>query len=558
MAQLFALIWLKWRLFRNAMRSRKALVNRFARTLSILIVSGIALLSALGLGVIAYTYTLREAQPTRFEGPEMAADFFFFMLFALIYLAWALVPLSMGGGSQFDPGYLLLYPISLRKLFVIDLLSELTSTSSIYAVPIVLAIAIGAGLGSGNLLLALAVGVSAVAVGVALAKWLAVSLGALMRKRRTRGETVLALLGAVVGLAGAFMGQLAETIMRHGASLRALRWTPPGAIALALTNGLRQDGVQDYLFALATLLAYIAVFVFLTYWIARRAALGAGGARRATARAQAKKELEGYAGWQLPVLGPGLSAVVEKELKYAARNAQLRMMALMPLILIAIRMAQNSSFARKGSSASSTSQSGFLAVYGEGLAAAGGLLYVFLLLSSLGFNLFAYEGAGMRALVLSPLERRTLLLGKNLVLTLLALLLAALLFIANQLVFRDLSLQSLLFAAFCFPLFAATFALIGNWFSLRFPKRLRFGKKMNATGVAGLLLIPVMIGMALPPLFAVAAGYLAQSLAVKYATLLGLAAASVALYFWLIGAQGRALEEREIGILEAVSGQTED
>ena len=48
---------------------------------------------------------------------------------------WATVPLSIGGSKQFDAGKLLMYPITLRKLFAVDFVSELTTLHSVFAVP---------------------------------------------------------------------------------------------------------------------------------------------------------------------------------------------------------------------------------------------------------------------------------------------------------------------------------------------------------------------------------------------------------------------------------------
>jgi hypothetical protein len=195
--------------------------------------------------------------------------------------------------------------------------------------------------------------------------------------------------------------------------------------------------------------------------------------------------------------------------------------------------------------------------YTDGLLAAGGVLYVFLILASLACNLFAYEGAGMRSLILSPLNRRTILLGKNITITFLALLTSTLLMLINQLVYRDLTGGAVLFAALSFVLFSAALALIGNWLSIRFPKRLEFGKRMNASGVAGFLLIPILFSLMIPPLVAAALGYLAESLTVKYATLALFAGLAVALYYLLINRQGRLLEQSEVQILEAVSRRTD-
>lgn len=568
MNQFFALIWLKWTLFRNAMRSRKAALSKIASILGTLAALAVALLIAVVLGIVIYKQLLPGASEqilARFPaGHPQAAEirnmmrpgFLIFIIVAILYLMWATVPLSLGGGSQFNPGRLLLYPVSLRKLFAIDFLSELTSLGSIFALPIILAIALGAGAALNKMLLALTASLFIIAFGLSLAKWLSTSMGALMQRRRTRGETVLALIGVTVGLGGAFLGEFTAYMMRQTGSLGSLRWTPPGAAAIALTDGLRAGGERVLLLALFVLALYTIILVFVTYLIARRAALGAGGMKRAFVQPRTRGDAAAQTGWQVPLLSPQISAVIEKELRYAMRNAQLRMMAVMPLILIAVRMLRGS---RPGEgSAPATVDLASFAAYTEGLLVAGGVLYVFLILSSLACNLFAYEAGGMRSFILAPVDRRTILLGKNLTIAFLAFVFCAVLLIVNQLVFRDLTLPALLFAALSFLFFAACFAVIGNWLSLRFPKRLQFGKRMNASGVTGFLLIPIMLALAAPVFLATLMGYLAQSLTVKYATLALFAVMAVALYALLITGQGDALQRSEQDILEAVSGRNEE
>jgi hypothetical protein len=572
MNQLAALLWLKWTLFRNAMRSRKAVLSRVASILGTLTALVFALFLAVVLGLVVYkvlspdsaAYVLAQLPPDHPLALEMkqlmqSGFLLLFIIFAFLYLMWATVPLSLGGGSQFTPGRLLLYPVSLQKLFAIDFLSEFTNIASIFAIPIILAVTLGAGAGLGNVLMSLPVALIAIACGISIAKWLSTSLSALMQKRRTRGETVLALIGVVVGLGGAFMGELAQYMTHHAGSFSGLRWTPPGAAATALTEGLSAGGGYVYLLSLLTLSGYTLGFVVVTYLIARRAALGAGGAKRASAQTRTRAVSLIHTGWQLPFLSPQISAVIEKELRYAMRNAQLRMMALMPLVLIGVRLARGS---RLGGQ-SRVPQEAFVSVnsfsaYAEGLLVAGGVLYVFLILSSLACNLFAYEGGGMRTFILAPIDRRTILLGKNLTITFLAFTFCTALLAINQLVFHDLSLHSLGFAALSFLVFAASFALIGNLLSIRFPKRLQFGKRMNASGVTGFLLIPILIAMMIPPIIAAVVGYYAQSFTLKYVTLALFAVACVALYFLLITQQGRALARHEQEILEAVSGRSEE
>ncbi|HEY1404310.1 MAG TPA: hypothetical protein VGB05_09305, partial [Pyrinomonadaceae bacterium] len=156
-AQLGALVWLKWRLFVNAMRSKRGTANRAASLLGTLFALAFSSMLAAALGAGAY-FVVRNrsgARASRFApdittGASVESLFVLFGMASMIYLVWATAPLSFGGGNQFDPGRLLLYPISLRKLFALDLLSELTSLASIFAAPAIFAVSLGAGLAHGR------------------------------------------------------------------------------------------------------------------------------------------------------------------------------------------------------------------------------------------------------------------------------------------------------------------------------------------------------------------------------------------------------------------------
>jgi hypothetical protein len=187
-------------------------------------------------------------------------------------------------------------------------------------------------------------------------------------------------------------------------------------------------------------------------------ALGMEGRRRK--RQRRCRNSDWLLGWQLP-LSRRAFRIVEKEVRYAMRNAQVRMMALMPLILIVIRVVNSQRWGAADAS------DGFL-VYGSGLLATGGVLYVFLILAGLSCNHFAFEEGGMRTLILSPIDRRKVLLGKNIAITLLALIFATILLTLNAIVFRDLDAAKLLFIALSFVSFAALSAMMGNWFRFVF------------------------------------------------------------------------------------------
>ena len=552
MSQLLTLIWLKWRLLRNSLRSSKAVVNRVASILGMLIALFLALIVAAILGFAAYGLSQPDAFGNAFRrtatsdvSASASAEFIFFSMFGLIYLMWATVPLSIGGSKQFDAGKLLMYPITLRKLFAVDFLSELTTLHSVFAIPAVIAICLGVAFGTGHTIAAPLVALPAIFFGVALSKWLSTTIGSLLRRKRARGETIIALIGAVAGLSAAALGQIAPILFKHAESFQSLRWTPPGAAAYLLV-GPPHD-TAGYALAFVTLSAYGVALIIATYWIARRAALGMEGRRRQKA-AVVTETTTGYSGWQLPLFSAELSAVVEKEVRYAMRNAQVRMMALMPLILLVVRVVN----AQRWGAAARTAPAGSFLVYGSGLLATGGVLYVFLILAGLSCNHFAFEEGGMRTLILSPIDRRKVLLGKNIAITLLALIFATILLTLNAIVFRDLDAPKLLFIGLSFVSFAALSAMMGNWLSIRFPKRMRFGKRLNVSGVAGLLLIPMVIVLGTPPVLATLVGLFMRSLVYEYAALFVFAILSIGIYALMLNFQGRSLAKREIDILEAV------
>jgi hypothetical protein len=561
MSQLLTLVWLKWRLVRNSLRSSKAVVNRVASVFGMLLVLGFSLVLALVLGLVAH-FVSQPGNLARMlrDSPQdistaATAEFIFFSIFGFMYLMWGTLPLSLGGGKQFDAGKLLLYPITLRKLFAVDFVSEFTTLHSAIAVPSIIAVAIGAGLATGNLAATLVAAAPIALFGVALSKWLTTILGSLLRRKRARGETIVALIGAIAGFGGALAGQIAPVLFRHAESIHSLRWTPPGAAASLIVASSNGDNA-GFGVAFATLSAYAIALIAVTFVIARRAALGLEGRRKRKAEVETRTDAPQYAGWKLPLLSPDLSAIVEKELRYAMRNAQMRMMAIMPLILIAIRLI-NSQRMQSGLRRGPNPASEFMH-YGAGLLATGGVIYVFLILAGISCNAFALEEGGMRTLILSPINRRKILLGKNIAMTSIAVIFATVLLTINAIIFRDLTPGTLLFVALSFVTFAAIMATIGNWFSIRFPKRMVFGKRMNVSGVAGVMLIPMIVVLGIAPVAATLAGYYTSSFLIEYVALALFALISIGIYALALNLQGHTLARRELEILEAVREPTDE
>ena len=554
MSQLYALIWLKWTLVRNSLRSRRAAAGRAASVLGALASLALSLAVAASVGAGAYFLAAHSVERGGLGAREVGAGYAVLLfVFTMVFVMWALMPLALGGGSRFEPSRMLLYPVSLGRLFAFDFLSDLLSLTSVFVVPSLVAVHVGVGLGRGNLAAGLVLAFVAVAFGLSLSKLLSTGVGALMRARRTRGEMALAVVGAVLGLTGALMGQLMPYLERHADSLGATRWTPPGAAADALARGLFAGDARALVVSTLTLAAYALACALLAYRVARRTALGAGGGKAKRKPGPSAKvgptvgSAEGYAGWRLPFVSQEFSAVFEKEVRYAMRNAQLRVIAVMAVALtLVLRLGPMGAGNRR-------MWDGFTP-YAEGAGAVFSVIYIFMLVSPLSTNLFGYDGSGMRALVLSPVSRRTVLLAKNAAVTLISLLLVVAGVGVGGLFLGELTAPVLLFALLSFVTTAALFAPIGNWLSLQFPKRVQFGKRMNRSGVAGVLLVPAFFVLLLPPAAAVAAAHFAASAVVKYVILAAFALLSAGLYALLLPRQGRQLERRELEVLEAVTG----
>ena len=249
----------------------------------------------------------------------------------------------------------------------------------------------------------------------------------------------------------------------------------------------------------------------------------------------------------MPFVSQQFSALFEKELRYAVRNAQLRVIALMAVALTMLL--------RMGPAGSGGRRVWAQVPHIEGAGTVFSVIYIFMLVAPVSTNLFGYDGAGMRALVLAPVGRQTVLLAKNAAVTLVSLLLAVAGVLIGGLIIGDLSPRVTLFALLSFVTTAALCAPFGNWMSLQFPKRVEFGKRMNRSGVAGLLLVPLFLLLLVPPAAAIAAAHFAGSGVVKYVILAAFALLSVGFYALVLPRQGRQLERRELDILEAVTGR---
>jgi hypothetical protein len=191
---------------------------------------------------------------------------------------------------------------------------------------------------------------------------------------------------------------------------------------------------------------------------------------------------------------------------------------------------------------------------------------LFLLVQFLA-NQFGLDRDGFRALVLSPAERRLLLIGKNLA-SLPASAVSALVLLT--LVTIWLHLSPLVFVATVLQLVGGLFigGIGGNLLSITFPYRVQAGslKPTKMPGLAMLMLVlsQMMFPLAMAPMFLPPlAGFLAERLggppaAVVNVLLSAVLAVVMGFVYWkTLGPLGRLLHQRETRILEVVTANVE-
>jgi hypothetical protein len=200
------------------------------------------------------------------------------------------------------------------------------------------------------------------------------------------------------------------------------------------------------------------------------------------------------------------------------------------------------------------------------IATAGVVFSIFMLVQFLA-NQFGFDRDGFRALILSPADRRLILLGKNLACLPVGggfgVLLLALMTVG-------LHLSASVFAATLFQLVALILlaGLVGNWLSILVPYRIQSGsmKPTKMPGLAMLVMIvcQMLFPLAMAPAFLPPLGELLWQKAgwpglVPVNLILSvLLAALTALAYWqTLGPLGRLLQRRETKILGVVTVEVE-
>jgi hypothetical protein len=198
------------------------------------------------------------------------------------------------------------------------------------------------------------------------------------------------------------------------------------------------------------------------------------------------------------------------------------------------------------------------------LLAAGCMLFVLITMMNLIGNQFGLDRNGFRTYMLSAAPRRDILLGKNLAALPLALTLPMLALIAIQVV-RPMRLDHVLGVVPQMLTMYMVFCMLANWLSIYAPIRLRTGTLRAAQPRALTLLLhfaflfsfPIALAPTFVPLLMefLLTHFAAVNPRLPIYLLLSLPVCAIValLYHLCLHLQGRALQAREIDILQTVS-----
>ncbi len=535
--QLTAIANLRWRMFVNGLRSKRAkteLVSRIIVTLAF---------SVGGLGVfIAATgfswYLVSQGKAELL--PLLICPVFFF---------WQVFPtMSTAFTSNPDSSDLLRFPLTYRSYFLIRLAYGFCDPATGFGTVGLFGIFLGASVARPALLpwtlLALATFalfnlILQQTVFAWLERWLA--------QRRTREimGVLLILFMLSFQLIGPVMGRMGKKPrpeLQQTAIIvtRVQAVLPPGLAADAInrtSQGNYLGGVTS-LFFLATLTLAVGVLLHVRLRAQFRGEnLSEAGARPAAAQRQVLQ-----LGWNLPAFSPVVAAVFEKEVRYLARSGPMLLTLFMPMFMLLVfrlnpAMRGNSSFIGRTPE----------------LVFPSAAAYAMLVLTNLVYNSFGGDGGGIQFFYASPVRFRQIVLGKNLIQagillvnTAFAWIAIAVLWSAPPLALTFATLAGLLFAA---PLnFTA-----GNLLSIYAPRKRDFAtfgrQNVSQTTVLaslGTQLLIVAIGFLV---FLIARLY--RSLWVASLLFLILAAIAIPIYILVLRRMdGIALKRRETLVAE--------
>jgi len=560
-AQWQTILWLRWRLTCNQWSRRGALSAAVGAALAYLL--GFAAFVASLAGFLVGGKVLAGLRSP--DSLTMAWDVII-SLFLLVWMVGLLTELQRS--ESVDLAKLLHLPISLRGIFFLNYLASWFTPSLIVALPAFLGLSLGLAAGRGAIMFWLLPVLLAFFALVTSATYLLKGwLVSLMLNERRRRLVIVVLTLLLVGLSQLpnlyIQARNSDRLAGHHPAFALPRWAMEGQSCVPLfwpavaARGLFSADPRPAALASGGGFGLAALFLALGYRATLRFYRHPGGSAissPAPPRAPSQSPSR-FLERTLPGFSDETSAIALAIFVSYRRAPEIKMVlfsqGLMALVFAFVFFRHGSSHAAPGADFK------------------GSAIVMFLLMGSAQFlfNQFGFDRHGFRAYVLSPVERRRLLLAKNLA-CFPFVVGAGFLLLAAAAALRILSPSVFLAGFLTFLAGYLAFTTLGNWLSIISPFRVAPGSLKPTKSptvnwlviIFAFLLLPVAAAIVfLPPL----AALLCRSLLwlpgwpVQIIVSVLLLAASAAIYSALLPPLGRLLERRERAILDAVTREIE-
>ena len=475
-SQYKALAFMRWRMFRNSLRTTQGAIELGARTIAFAFYALMGMGMAAGFGGGAYAIAASgkwEILPA---------------LFWVLFILWQAVPVTLASFQEhFDLGGLLRFPVSFSAFFLLHLIFGLVDASTIMGGLCSIGIWIGMTIARPDLFAWSALTLVLFATfNILLVRAISAWIDRWLAQRRTREIVGLLFFVAILSvqlLNPAFWPQKHPRVaaQSRAAGLRWLntansvqRWLPPGVAGVAM-----QSSVASRSGSTMEALSLLGVYVL---GVGGVLGLRLGGEYRGEnfSDAPRRKKMERRARtWLLQGSGP-VAAVMEKEARTILRAMPLIYGLAAPLVMVFVL---SGLFIRHGASDGHPMAMSLLI----------SLAYALVGFTQLFYNNLGPEGAGIQLLFLCPTPMRTVLLTKNLFHSLLFLADAVLVCIITSLRI-GWPTPAAIAATAAWILFAVPVHLsAGNAFSLNMPYRMNLGRITRQRGSQASALLSMLI-----------------------------------------------------------------
>jgi ABC-2 type transport system permease protein len=402
-AQLSTIAWLRWRLFRNGLRSTRSQLE---------LVSHIFVSLAFAIGGFGGALGMAFAAALMISAgkPELIA-----LLLWFVFIFWQVFPIMATAFTDNpDSSDLLRFPLSYRSYFLVRLaygaFDPATALGSLWSFGIL----VGVGYAKPALLpWTLLVLLTFAVFNFVFLQMIFAWVDRWLAQRRTR--ELMGILFVLLMLSFQLIGPLTRYFQKGasaGAQLYAQRYLEPLArVQGVLPPGLAADAISQAVFSRfmsgLSSLALLCAFVVLSGYclhVRLLAQYRGENLSEVAASAASPRDRSLRLGWNLPGFSAPLAAVFEKEVHYLLRSGPMLLTLIMPLfVLVVFRFGAMNQMRHSGAFLARTPDMAFPA------AAA----YTLLVLTNLAYNNFGGDAGGIQFFYASPVSFREIVLAKN-------------------------------------------------------------------------------------------------------------------------------------------------